>query len=101
MVSILIMIFFLEFQLNLLGTGSEPRIINTMMQKGNVQLMNPPPLFNSYEPDEIYRELIRQHKARKFDDPVSDDEPCEIWMKFSIIFFQTFHRNIVNWIRRT
>lgn len=59
--------------MNLLGTGSEPRIINTMTQKGTVQMTNLPTLFNSYEPDEIYRELIRQHKARKFDDPVSDD----------------------------
>lgn len=61
-----------DFQVNLLGTGSEPRIINTMTQNGTVQMTNAPPLFNNYEPDEIYRELIRQHKARKFDDPVSD-----------------------------
>lgn len=54
-----------------MGTGSEPRIISTMAQKGGLHTMQPISIFKNIDAEEIYQELIRQHKERKLEDPVS------------------------------
>lgn len=63
-------VLFVYFQIALLGTGSEPKIISSMAQKGNLQITSHVSLFDNPEAEEIYRELINQHKARKHEDPV-------------------------------
>lgn len=48
----------------------EPRIISTMASKSNIQTPNQRTLSGNPNADEIYRELLDQHKARKLEDPV-------------------------------
>lgn len=55
----------------MLGGGSEPKIISTMAPRGYSQHANHVSLFENPNADEVIHNLIRQHKSRKVDDPVS------------------------------
>lgn len=82
------------------GTGSEPRIIGTMASKGSVQTPNHRPIIGNPNAEEIYRELLMQHKARKLEDPVRIKP-----LNFSISPFENasnfidknIRRSILNW----
>lgn len=53
------------------GSGSEPKIVSTMTRKGYPYHSNHVSLFENPNAEEIVRGLIRQHKSRKNEDPVS------------------------------
>lgn len=54
-----------------LSSGSEPRIISTMASKSAIQTPYQGTIIGNPDAEEIYRDLLNQHKARKLDDPVN------------------------------
>lgn len=84
-------------------TGSEPRIISTMASKNNIQASNQGTLSGNSNAEEIYRELLDQHKARKLEDPViifrSHQSSIEFILLNSSFFSPVIFRNTLNWIR--
>lgn len=82
-----------------MGTGSEPRIISTMASKSSIQQPSQVSLVGNPEAEDIYRELLAQHKARKLEDPV-----IIVLIGLSLKYFSHLKilricRSILSWIR--
>lgn len=53
-----------------LNSGAEPKIISTMASKSSIQSPHHASLTGNPDAENIYRDLLSQHKMRKMEDPV-------------------------------